>query len=266
MPTLPLYQIDAFTDRPFAGNPAAVCPVEHFPTDAVMQAIAAENNLSETAFVRARDDGDFDLRWFTPANEARLCGHATLATGHLVLGRLRPSADVARFHTLSGLLTVARGADGALVMDLPAGDPQPCTAPAGLTEALGVTPEATFDGRYLMAVLPDAETVRAVKPDFGAILRLGVYAICITAPGTGADADVHFVSRLFAPRAGIDEDPVTGSAHCQLMPYWTRRLGAKRLRARQVSRRTGELQCTLKGERVELVGHAVEVIEGKLTW
>lgn len=266
MPTLPLYQIDAFTQRPFAGNPAAVCPVELFPPDTVLQAIASENNLSETAFVRPRPDGDFDLRWFTPAHEVDLCGHATLASGHVVLRRLRPQATATRFHTRSGVLTVARGEDGALVMDLPAGDPTPCAPPTGLSAALGIEAEATLAGRYLMAVLPDAEAVRAVKPDFGAVKRLDAYAVCVTAPGTGIDADVHFVSRLFAPKAGIDEDPVTGSAHCLLTPYWAERLGEKTLRARQVSRRTGELVCTWRDDRVELVGYAVEVIEGKLHW
>lgn len=266
MPTVPLFQVDAFTDRPFAGNPAAVCPVDAFPTDGTMLAIARENNLSETAFVRARDDGDFDLRWFTPDREVDLCGHATLASGHVVLGRLRPESEAARFHTRSGLLTVSRGEAGALVMDLPAGKPTPCPAPEGLAAALGVTPEATCAGFDLLAILPDAESVRAVKPDFAALRRVEVYALCITAPGTGADADVHFVSRVFAPRLGIDEDPVTGSAHCQLAPYWGARLGEKTLRARQVSRRGGELTCTWRGERVELVGHAVEVLEGRLKW
>ncbi len=266
MPTVPLFQIDAFTDRPFAGNPAAVCPVEAFPADDVMLAIARENNLSETAFVKARADGAFDLRWFTPAHEVDLCGHATLASGHVVLGRLRPDSVEARFHTRSGELTVRRGEAGALVMDLPAAAPTPCPAPAGLAAALGVKPEATLAGRYLLAVLPDAEAVRAVKPDFAAVARVDAYAVCVTAPGTGADADVHFVSRLFAPRAGIDEDPVTGSAHCLLTPYWGARLGEKTLRARQVSRRVGELTCTWRGDRVELVGHAVEVIEGRLSW
>jgi len=266
MPTLPLYQIDAFTDRPFGGNPAAVCPVETFPPDTVLQAIALENNLSETAFVRPRPDGDFDLRWFTPVHEVDLCGHATLASGHVVLRRLRPDAKQARFHTRSGVLTVDRGEEGALVMNLPAGAPEPCPAPAGLAEALGAKPEATFDGRYLMATLPDAEAVRAVKPDFGALARLDAYAVCITAPGTDADADVDFVSRLFAPKVGIDEDPVTGSAHCMLTPYWARRLDRASLRARQVSARVGELRCTLKGDRVELVGHAVEVLDGTLRW
>lgn len=266
MPRVPLYVIDAFTDRPFGGNPAAVCPVEEFPPDAVLQAIAVENNLSETAFVRRRPDGDYDLRWFTPAHEVDLCGHATLASGHVVLERLEPAAKRARFHTRSGVLTVGRGPDGAWVMDLPAQAPEPCPPPKGLTAALGVDPLETLAARYLVAVLPDAEAVRALTPDFAAMARLDAYAVCATAPGSGADGDVDFVSRLFAPNAGIDEDPVTGSAHCILTPLWAARLGRETLKARQVSRRVGELTCTLRGDRVELVGRAVEVIEGTLRW
>lgn len=265
MPTMPLYQIDAFTARPFAGNPAAVCPMEAWLPDTLLQAIAAENNLSETAFLRPRPDGDFDLRWFTPALEVDLCGHATLAAGHVVLHRLRPSAKQARFHTRSGLLTVER-AEGALRMNLPAEIPTPCDPPPGLDDALGAKPEAVFSGRYLLAVLPDGAAVRALKPDIGAIAAIDAHAVCVTGPGGGADADVDFVSRLFAPRAGIDEDPVTGSAHCMLAPCWAARLGRSTLRARQVSARGGTLTCAVRGDRVELIGSAVEVIEGTLRW
>lgn len=266
MPTIPFFQIDAFTDRPFAGNPAAVCPMDAFAPDDVLQAIACENNLSETAFVVARDDGDFDLRWFTPAHEVDLCGHATLASGHVVLSRLRPEAKRVGFHTRSGLLLVERAGGDGYLMDMPAQVPVPTEAPAGLAAALGDAPIQVLAARYLVAVFKNAEAVRALKPDFGAMAKLDVYAVCATAPGTGDDADVAFVSRLFAPRAGIDEDPVTGSAHCILAPYWGSRLDRAGMKARQVSARTGELHCALAGDRVLLTGNDVQVIEGTLTW
>ncbi len=252
MHEIPLFQVDAFTDRPFAGNPAAVCPLDDWLPDALLQSIAAENNLSETAFILERPDGDFDLRWFTPAVEVELCGHATLASA-TVLDR-----DRVVFHTRSGPLTVVRGEVG-YEMDFPATRPRPVTIP-GLAEALGVDCADTVQGRDAFVVLPDEAAVRAVQPDFRALGRLDVYAVGVTAPGT----DVDFVSRFFAPRAGIDEDPVTGSAHCQLAPLWAERLGRSTLTARQVSARGGEIGCTVKGDRVVLSGQAIVVIEGKL--
>lgn len=266
MPMVPIFQVDAFTRQAFGGNPAAVCPVEAFFDDAVLQAIAAENNLSETAFVRARGDGEYDLRWFTPTDEVDLCGHATLAAGWVVLGRLDPTAKQARFHTRSGLLIVERGADGALVMDLPVDVPRPVQAPAGLAAALGAAPSAVLRGRYLLAVFDDAETVRGLAPDMTAVAALDARAVCVTGPGSGADADVAFVSRLFAPRLGIPEDPVTGSAHCLLAPYWGERLDLVAMDARQVSRRGGELHVARVGDRVVITGHAVEVLAGELRW
>lgn len=263
MTTLPLFQVDAFTDRPFGGNPAAVVPLDRFPEDAWMQAVAAENALSETAFLVPRSDGDWDLRWFTPAVEVDLCGHATLASGFVLLERLRPGSDAVRFHTKSGPLEVRRDGDRYRI-DLPARPPRPIAAPAGLTEALGARPVEVLGARDVVAVFNGAEDVRALAPDFRALSALDAFAVCCTARGTGDDEDVDFVSRFFAPRKGIDEDPVTGSAHATLTPLWADRLGKRELRARQVSARGGELGCTLEGERVALTGAAVLVVEGRL--
>lgn len=244
---IPLWQVDAFTARPFGGNPAAVCPLEQWLPDDVLQAIAAENNLSETAFFVRRSDGDFDLRWFTPRTEVDLCGHATLASAWVVMRELHTSRTHAVFHTKSGPLTVTRAGDD-LAMDLPA------------------RPARPIETRDLVAVFARAEEVRALAPDMAAIEALdGVFAVCVTAPGTGADADVDFVSRFFAPAKGVAEDPVTGSSHATLVPYWAERLGKNELRARQVSARVGELGCLLEGERVVLTGRAVVVMRGTMT-
>lgn len=267
MPTLDLYQIDAFTDRPFAGNPAAVVPLDEWLPDATLQAIALENNLSETAFIRPRADGDYDLRWFTPTVEVKLCGHATLASGFVVLTRLDPMRDRVDFHTLSGVLSVEQGDDG-FIMRLPADPPKPIEGPPGLVEALGATPSAVVGGRDCIAVFETADEVRALKPDLGAVGEMDIYALVATAPGGQpgtADADVDFVSRFFAPARGVPEDPVTGSAHCGLTPYWAERLGRNGLKARQVSARTGELGCRLDGDRVVLAGQAVAVLTGALS-
>jgi PhzF family phenazine biosynthesis protein len=266
---IPLYQVDAFTSHAFRGNPAAVCPLPAGPwlPDEVLQAIAAENNLSETAYFRPRPENDgFDLRWFTPAIEVDLCGHATLASAFVVMTALRPASTRVAFHTSrSGVLTVTRNAqDGRLVMDFPARPPSPIAVPPGIAEALGATPAAVVQARDLVAVFDDADAVRGLRPDFAKIAALDTYALCATAPGTGADADVDFVSRFFAPRAGIPEDPVTGSAHCTLIPYWAERLGRKTVKARQVSARTGEMVGTVRGDRVDMVGDAVVVIKGTL--
>jgi PhzF family phenazine biosynthesis protein len=255
---IPIYQIDAFTDRLFAGNPAAVCPLERWLPDAVMQAIAAENNLSETAFLVPQRNG-FQLRWFTPAREVDLCGHATLASGWLVLRVLDPGRDLVAFDTRSGSLGVARDGD-LLVMDLPAHRPLPAPAPAGLVEALGRVPESVLAANYLMAVYPDDGAIRALNPDFRAMAEAGIDEVLVTAPGDGCD----LVSRFFAPGFGIPEDPVTGSAHCALVPYWAERLGKTRLHARQLSRRGGELWCELRGDRVSIAGGAVLYLEGEI--
>lgn len=271
MPTeIPLYQVDAFTSRPFRGNPAAVCPLPAgaWLPDETLQAIAAENNLSETAFFRPRagDDG-FDLRWFTPAIEVDLCGHATLASAFVVMTALRPGLTRVAFHTnRSGVLTVVRdpreATNGRLVMDFPSRPPRPVPAVPGVAEALGATPTAIVEARDLVALFDSAEAVRGLRPDFGKIAALDTYALCATAPGSGADGDVDFVSRFFAPRAGIPEDPVTGSAHCTLIPYWANRLGRQTVKGRQVSARSGEIGGTVRGDRVDLAGDAVLVIKG----
>lgn len=261
---IPLFQVDAFTTRAFRGNPAAVCPMDAWLPDDVLQAIAAENNLSETAFVRPRaGSDDYDLRWFTPAFEVDLCGHATLGTAFVLMTELRPALRRVAFHTRSGVLVVTREGD-ALVMDLPANPAEAIAAPPGLAEALGATPSSVVRARDLVAVFDDADAVRRLRPDIGRIAALDAYAVAVTAPGTGADSDVDFVSRFFAPRAGIPEDPVTGSAHCTLVPYWAARLGRPRVTARQVSARTGELIGTVRGARVDLAGHAVLTIKGTL--
>jgi len=255
---IPIYQVDAFTDRLFGGNPAAVCPLREWLPDEILQAIAAENNLSETAFL-LRQGESYELRWFTPAVEVDLCGHATLASGHVVFRFLEPERRRVAFETRkAGTLTVARQGD-LLELDFPARAASPCATPPALVEALGAEPSELLEGlRDWLAVFPSAEHVTALHPDFAALARLGRPVIA-TAPGRdGAD----FVSRFFAPSLGVDEDPVTGSAHCTLVPYWAARLGTKVLEARQVSARRGALACTLDGDRVRLGGKAVLYLEG----
>ena len=262
---LPCYQVDAFTGRPFAGNPAGICPLDTWLPEPVMQAVAAENAVAETAFFVRRPDGDFDLRWFTPEVEIDLCGHATLASAFLLFDLLEPDRAHVRFHTRSGPLEVERDG-GALVMDLPARPPVPA-GPAvldSLARALGQRPSAAARARDLMAVFDRAEQVRALRPDLTQVAALDAFAVIVTAPGGGADDDVDFVSRFFAPAKGVPEDPVTGSAHSTLVPYWAERLGRTRLRARQVSRRGGELGCEVRGDRVRLTGQAVLVKTGAI--
>jgi PhzF family phenazine biosynthesis protein len=255
-----LFQVDAFTDRLFGGNPAAVIPMAGFPDDAVMQAIAAENNLAETAFLVPRD-GDYLLRWFTPAVEVPLCGHATLASAAVVMERLEPDRDEVRFHTASGALTVTREGD-LYVMDLPARGSEPVAAPAGLAEALGSEPLEVLANDYnYMAVLADSGAVRGLAPDLAAIARLERSGLIVTATD---DGDYDFVSRYFAPRKGIPEDPVTGAAHCMLAPYWAERSGKTDLRAWQASPRGGEILCRVAGDRVILSGRCVFYLEGKV--
>jgi predicted PhzF superfamily epimerase YddE/YHI9 len=252
----PIYQVDAFASRVFGGNPAAVCPLGAWLPDGTLQAIAAENNLSETAFIVARD-GDYEIRWFTPTTEVDLCGHATLASAFIVFTELEPSRQQVLFRSRGGPLGVERDAD-LLRLDLPARPASPCPPPAGLAVALGREPEEVWLARALMAVFADEETVRDLRPDMAGIRALEAYATIVTAPGRDCD----FVSRFFAPSHGIAEDPVTGSAHCTLVPYWARRLGRSRLQARQVSARGGELQCEDRGDRVALAGRAVKYLEG----
>ena len=256
----PIFQVDAFTTRRCAGNPAAVRVMDRFPADAVMQAVAAENNLAETAFL-VRDGDDYRLRWFTPAVEVPLCGHATLASAAVVMQRLEPGRDSVVFHTASGPLAVRRTSDG-YVMNLPARSSEPVAPPAGLAEALGVVPVAVFANSYnYMALLEDAQTVRELAPDMAAIARIDRPGVIVTAAGDDGSHD--FISRYFAPAKGIPEDPVTGAAHCMLAPYWAAQLGRPGLRARQASRRGGDLACHVVGDRVELEGSCVFYMEGE---
>jgi len=251
-----LYQIDAFTSRLFAGNPAAVCPLEEWLEDRVLQAVAAENNLSETAFFVKRGER-YHLRWFTPKLEVDLCGHATLASAFVILNELEPSRDSVLFDTLSGELRVSRGG-GLLSMDFPARPPAPCALPPKLVEALGTAPQATLASRDLMAVFDTEDEVRSLAPKMAVLAEVDTFAVIVTAPGKQVD----FVSRFFAPRAGVDEDPVTGSAHSTLVPYWSKRLNRPALHALQVSPRGGELWCEDRGNRVIIKGTAVKYLEG----
>jgi PhzF family phenazine biosynthesis protein len=269
MPSLPLYQVDAFTNRPFAGNPAAVCPLEGAIPEALMQDIAAENNLSETAFFHRQGDA-FSLRWFTPTVEVELCGHATLASAFVLMTALEPArADVA-FRTRSGTLTVrretidARGGD-LFVMDFPARPGAPAPELAGtVAAALGARPADVLRGPILLAAFETADEVRKLAPDMAAIARTG-QTLCVTAPADRALPGVDFVSRYFAPAHGVPEDPVTGSSFCTLAPYWAARLGKRALRARQVSARGGDVRCEDRGERVLIAGQAALVITGTIT-
>jgi PhzF family phenazine biosynthesis protein len=262
---VPIFQVDAFTDEPFAGNPAAVCLLDGKREAAWMQAVAAEMNLSETAFVV--NDGDVrELRWFTPQVEVSLCGHATLATAHVLreTGALRPD-EIARFQTKSGPLT-ARLDGSCIELDFPAFPPSPATAPEGLLAALAVCP--LYAGRtdlgpvsYLLE-LESEEAVRALCPDFGRLAREYEGGVVVTA--RSESPDYHFVSRFFAPGLGVDEDPVTGAAHCVLGPYWGAKLGEAEVTGYQASRRGGIVTVRLAGERVRLRGHAVTVLRGEL--
>jgi PhzF family phenazine biosynthesis protein len=260
---LPIYQIDAFADRLFSGNPAAIVPLERWLPVAVMQAIAAENNLAETAFF-LREGSEYALRWFTPEVEVELCGHATLASAYVIYRYLEPKHDGAlRFRTeKTGVLGVTRDGE-ELALDFPAFAPEPCALPPDLPAALGAAPvELHRYGQRYLAVFSEAGQVAALKPDFAALGRQEPGAVIVTAPGEGA---VDFVSRYFAPAYGINEDPVTGSAHCVLAPYWAKRLGKDRLDARQISRRGGTLRCTLRGGRVAIAGRCVPYLEGWIT-
>lgn len=264
---IPLYQVDAFTGEVFRGNPAAVCPLERWLEPRIMQAIAEENHLSETAFlVRAEPaaagtpaGGDYHIRWFTPEAEVDLCGHATLASAHVVFRWLEPARTSVSFQSRSGPLVVERAGD-LLAMEFPSRPPGACDAPVGLAAALGGTPQETLMSRDLLAVYPREEDVRALRPDFERIRALGAHGVIVTAPGSDCD----FVSRFFAPLLGVPEDPVTGSAHCTLIPYWARRLGKRTLHARQVSARGGELFCEDLGERVIIAGRAAPYLQGTI--
>jgi len=255
---IPFFQVDAFTGTRFTGNPAAVCVLPEWPSDERLQAIALENNLSETAFL-VRGGSGFHLRWFTPAVEVDLCGHATLASAFTVFEVLEPGASRVSFDTRSGVLSVTRDGEW-LSMDFPSRPPAACAMPPQLARAF---PDAIVEvlaaDDYLVA-LRDANAVREAAPDPALLRELDRRAVCITAPGRDCD----FVSRFFAPKCGVDEDPVTGSAHCMLTPFWSRRLQRRSLHARQLSARGGEIRCEDHGERVLLSGRAVGVIEGTM--
>jgi PhzF family phenazine biosynthesis protein len=256
----PIFQVDAFTTRRFAGNPAAVMVMDSFPADVTMHAIAAENNLAETAFL-VPQGGDYQLRWFTPAVEVPLCGHATLASAAVVMERLEPGRSNVIFHSKSGPLTVKR-TEASYVMDFPVRLSEPVATPPALAEALGVVPAEVFVNAFnYMAVLENAEVLRELAPDMVALARMDRSGVIVTAAGDGM---YDFVSRYFAPAKGIPEDPVTGAAHCMLAPYWARRLGKTAFRAYQASRRGGEIICRLVRDRVELEGNCVFYLEGEV--
>jgi PhzF family phenazine biosynthesis protein len=258
---LPLYQVDAFTSKVFFGNPAAVCLLDRWIDDSTLQAVAAENNLSETAFLVRNTEG-FDLRWFTPVTEVALCGHATLASAFVLFTYQKWPEEYIRFRTRkSGVLVVTRR-DDLLEMDFPARPAYVQSPPAGLKEALRVTSQEILgSAEDLLVVLDSEKTVREVQPDFIALNRVACRGTIITARGDRSD----FVSRFFAPRVGIPEDPVTGSAHCVLTPYWAKVLRKNDLHAFQVSKRGGELFCTHAGERVRISGKAALYMEGTIT-
>ncbi|MGB0213261.1 PhzF family phenazine biosynthesis protein [Algiphilus sp.] len=254
------FQVDAFTDRLFGGNPAAVVPLTEWLDDATLQAVAMENQLSETAFFVAEGDG-YRLRWFTPTREVDLCGHATLASAHVLYAHLDRDDPEVRFHTRSGVLTV-RPDGRELWMDFPAAPAETATAPPALVSGLGSAPSAVLAADDWLAVFEDADGVRALAPDMAQLATLDRRGVIVTAPG---DGDSDFVSRFFAPRYGIPEDPVTGSAHCTLAPYWAERLGRDTLRARQISARGGEVACRVADGRVRIGGRAVTFLDGRIT-
>lgn len=255
----PLFQVDAFSERVFGGNPAAVVPVREWPQDALMQAIASENQLSETAFVRAVPEG-WQIRWFTPGCEVALCGHATLAAAWVIREELGDRSEPLNFESASGTLRVMPLEDGRLELDFPARPPEPGSAElrAALSAALGAEPEAVMLAEDAMAVFRRPEFVADLKPNLAALAEIDVRGVIVTAPGDDCD----FVSRFFAPRVGVNEDPVTGSAHCTLAPYWARRLEVTRMRGRQVSPRGGEVACHHRGDRVGLAGSVAPYLEG----
>jgi PhzF family phenazine biosynthesis protein len=257
---IPMYQLDAFTSNIFTGNPAAVCLLDAWLDDALIQSIATENNHSETAFLVRRAEG-YELRWFTPATEVPLCGHATLASSYVVFNLLNWPRDVIRFQTRrSGVLSVIKKGD-LLEMDFPSRPPSPEPTPPGLEKALNHTVlEAWGAGEDLLVLLENESSVRGLEPDIPLMMRAERRSIIATARGDSGD----FVSRYFAPQVGIPEDPVTGSAHCVLTPFWAKRLGKKTLSARQVSRRGGEILCEDRGERVSISGKAVLYLEGAI--
>lgn len=255
---IPLYQIDAFTNNLFKGNPAAVCPLDNWLNDQTLLSIAAENNLSETAFF-VKENAGYRLRWFTPETEVDLCGHATLAAAFVIFNYLNTSLNTIEFKTQSGKLTVKKDS-GLLSMDFPARKPVACSPPQDLIKGLGGSPSEILKSRDYFVVYSSEEEIRMLKPDMNLLAGLDALGVIVTAKGNQVD----FVSRFFAPDAGIPEDPVTGSAHCSLIPYWSEKLVKNKLHALQVSKRGGELFCELRGDRVLISGLAVKYFEGSI--
>ncbi len=256
---LPIYQVDAFTNQLFGGNPAAVCPLESWLDADLMQSIAIENNLSETVFFVKKGDG-YHIRWFTPTTEVKLCGHATLASAYVLFNILKVDGNPIHFTSLSGSLFVKQEPDGALTMDFPQAQLEPCSTAQALWECLGAHPVECFKSDDIMAVLDSEDTLMGLQPDFRQMATLPYRGVIATAPGKSSD----FVSRFFAPQSGIDEDPVTGSAHCATAPYWAKRLKKQRLTAIQRSTREGHLVCEVKEDRVLITGHAKLFLTGSV--
>lgn len=256
---IPLYQVDAFTDTLFRGNPAAVCPLDNWLSDDLMQRIAAENNLSETAFFVGKN-GRYRLRWFTPACEVDLCGHATLATSWVIFNRLGDGSTTLRFETRSGELVVKQQGE-LIAMDFPAQPSERVDIDSRLSAALGKVPGEVWVTDDVMVVYPSQADIESIQPDSAALALLPYRGIIVTAPGDDCD----FVSRFFGPAVGVDEDPVTGSAHCKLAPYWSERLGKTGLQAKQLSQRGGRVSCHVNHDRVTLSGAAVEYLQGQIT-
>jgi len=255
---IPIHQIDAFTSRIFSGNPAAVCPLEQWLDDSVLQAIAQENNLSETAFFVPERDG-YRIRWFTPVAEVDLCGHATLATAFLIFWSDTLRSEIT-FFSKSGELNVHRDQD-FIALDFPSQTPVPCSAPKDLLEALEVEPLEVLRSEDYLVVFSSEKDVSNLNPDMEKLDKLELRGVIATAKGDSAD----FVSRFFAPKFGVNEDPVTGSAHCSLTPYWAKKLNRQNLYAQQISKRGGELYCINRGNRVVISGRAVQYMEGSIT-
>ncbi len=255
---IPIYQVDAFAEKLFEGNPAAVCPLDEWLPDDVLQSIAAENNLSETAFFIPKGDC-YDLRWFTPVGEVDLCGHATLASAHVIFSKLNPSLSKLLFQSRSGPLPVSRDGE-CLTLDFPAQPGTKCPTPELLENALGLTPIKCYRTSDLMAVFDNQAQIEKMDPDFKLLKGIDARGIIVTAPGEETD----FVSRFFSPRHNIDEDPVTGSAHCTLAPYWSQKLGTNNLTAKQLSKRTGILRCEIAGDRVLISGRTRLFLEGEI--
>ncbi len=255
---LDIYQVDAFSQAPFGGNPAAVCPLTEWLSDEQLQNIAAENNLSETAYFVPRGD-IYELRWFTPEVEVDLCGHATLAAAWVLIHQLADAPEVLRFATRSGELRVTRNGD-ELAMDFPAKQPHPCARPAGMLSALGIEQADVFSTDDYIVLLEDEAQVAALKPDFARLKGLPKRGIAVTAKSARFD----FISRWFGPNVGVNEDPVTGSAHTSLAPFWAERLGKSQLTAEQGGARRGQLRCELKDDRVIISGHAVLYLQGTI--